>query len=320
MLPAVEPSIARDKNTSHSVFDAASSRNPASVPAWLINSSGRLPYRSESRPISGPDTNWHTAYVDTSSPTTCGDAPSRSAKNGSSGKMIVKPNTSTHTIRKMGSSRELNTRGSYDGIRSAARASTAPLTTPMSDQLYLTCWLRGWSGPSMLPAYERLLRLFPFSPLACQPSTFKVLALDFASPALFERSWPPPPPIDSVLEAAREFLHPDGAFELETWWDLWQFDADWAIAPARIRLAAFGPQFDSGLSGHLRIEFGLDAHFLPRPGLPDQLKMIQSNVRSLLKLAHDIDDVLRPERRRLWSESGEDFTLRLRHALEETGR
>lgn len=170
----------------------------------------------------------------------------------------------------------------------------------------------------MLRAYHRLLELFPFSRLARQPSTFRVLALDFASPALFERAYAPPVPVPSILDAAREFQHPDAAFELDTFWDLWQFDNDWSLAPARIRLSAFGPDFDSAGAGHLRVEFGLDAHFLPQPGLPDQLTMVQSNVRSLLKLAHDLDDALKPERRRLWSESGEDFTLRLRNALENS--
>ena len=65
----------------------------------------------------------------------------------------------------------------------------------------------------------------------------------------------------------------------------------------------------------LEIEFGIDAHFLPQPDMPDSLRMIQSNIKSLLKLVHDLDDALPVETRRLWSESGENFSEKLHQAL-----
>jgi hypothetical protein len=43
--------------------------------------------------------------------------------------------------------------------------------------------------------------------------------------------------------------------------------------------------------------------------------MIQSNIQSLLKLVHDLDDALPVETRRLWSESGDNFSDKLHQAL-----
>jgi hypothetical protein len=43
--------------------------------------------------------------------------------------------------------------------------------------------------------------------------------------------------------------------------------------------------------------------------------MVQSNIKSLLKLVHDLDDALPVETRRLWSESGENFSDKLHQAL-----
>ncbi len=69
----------------------------------------------------------------------------------------------------------------------------------MADQLYLSYWLRNFSEPTMLRHYEKLLRLFPFSRLAKQPSTFKVLAVDYSEPVVVEIPYPPPVPVDAIL-------------------------------------------------------------------------------------------------------------------------
>jgi hypothetical protein len=45
--------------------------------------------------------------------------------------------------------------------------------------------------------------------------------------------------------------------------------------------------------------------------------MSESNIKSLLKLAHDLDNALTSSRRRLWTETGENFAERLQRALEE---
>jgi len=190
----------------------------------------------------------------------------------------------------------------------------------------------------MLRHYEKLLRLFPFSRLAQQPSTFKVIAVDYSEPAVLEVPYPPPVPIDDILAAAKDFQNVDSCYRLETWWDLWHFTDEWRLAPTRVALSCFGPEFDQGNAGFhaeqqaavtefpgsaadaaanraLEIEFGIDANFLPQPELPDSPRLVQSNIKSLLKLVHDLDDALPVETRMLWSESGENFSEKLHQAL-----
>ena len=45
--------------------------------------------------------------------------------------------------------------------------------------------------------------------------------------------------------------------------------------------------------------------------------MAQSNLRGLLRLAHELEGALPVEKRRLWSESGENFAARLEGAVGE---
>ena len=188
----------------------------------------------------------------------------------------------------------------------------------MADQLYLSYWLRNYSEQNMLRHYEKLLKLFPFSRLARQPSTFRVLAVDFNQPPLLEIPFPPPLSIEQVMAAAKDFQNADCCYRLESWWDLWQFEAKWELLPARVALSCFGLEFEKENDAHLDVEFGIDAHFLPQPEIPNSVRMIQSNIKSLLKLVHDLDDALPVENRRLWSESGENFSEKLHQALLST--
>src|SRR5690348_12172268 len=105
----------------------------------------------------------------------------------------------------------------------------------MADQLYLTYWLQNHNEPAMLRQYEKVLRLFPFSRLATQPSTFKVLAVNYNEPPLAEVPYTPPVPIDALLGVAKDFQNADVCHRLESWWDLWLFDKEWKLAPSRVR-------------------------------------------------------------------------------------
>jgi len=44
---------------------------------------------------------------------------------------------------------------------------------PMSDRLYLSCWVRGYSDFTMLRHYAKLLETFPFSKLSQRPQTLR---------------------------------------------------------------------------------------------------------------------------------------------------
>jgi hypothetical protein len=247
--------------------------------------------------------------------------------------MMVSPRTSTETIRNIGSSGDLRKRRQYDGNRRRTKL--------MADQLFLSYWLSHYNETSMLRNYEKVLRLFPFSRLSQQASTFKIMAVDLREPVVAEIPYSPPVPMEDILAVAKDFQNPDSAYRLETWWDLWQFEDEWKLMPARVALCCFGPEFDQSPSGltdahtdwrkpviefpdlnsdaaigcALEIEFGIDANFLPQPGLPDSPRLVESNIKSLLKLVHDLDDALPVETRRLWSESGENFAEKLHQAL-----
>lgn len=215
----------------------------------------------------------------------------------------------------------------------------------MADQLFLSYWLRNYSDATMLRNYEKLLRLFPFSRLTQQASTFKIMGVDANEPVIAEIPYAAPVPIDDILAVAKDFQNPDACYWLETWWDLWQFDGEWKLTPVRVTLCCFGPEFDQAPSNPpgpldpgqprviefpnaddelaigcaLEIEFGIDANFLPQPELPGSARMTESNIKSLLKLVHDLDDALPVDRRKLWSESGENFADKLHHALTSVG-
>ena len=184
----------------------------------------------------------------------------------------------------------------------------------MPDQLYVSYWLRGFTGPNMLRHLDKALRLFPFSRL--KPGVaLTVYAVRISEPAVFERVFPETPQVSDLVAAARDFLADDCAIEVEAAWDLWQYDEEWKLRPARVRLTCYGPRFESESDENLRIDFGLEDLFLPQTELPNHLVMVRSNIRSLLHLVHEIDSQLAVERRLLWSESGGNFADRLQAAL-----
>lgn len=190
--------------------------------------------------------------------------------------------------------------------------------TEVADQLYLSYKLRGFSPMNMLRHWERLLRVFPFSRLSQGASTLRVHAVSFREPALFERSFPDPFELETMLQATKEFTGADGAAQLESRWDIWQYlEDDWRVAPTRVTFTCFAPGFEDSDGDDLRVDFGPDALFLPDLDLPRSAFMSQSNIRSLLHFVHEADQALSAENRRLWTESGENFADRLKQALEE---
>jgi len=176
------------------------------------------------------------------------------------------------------------------------------------DRLYLSCWIRRFSESNMLQHFEKMLGIFPFSKLSPRGPVLRVYAIEHTEPPLFERAFPPLADPGLLIAAATEFAHDDCAIQVDGSWDLWQHERDWKLEPAPVVLCCFGPAFDNEEGDHLRIEFGVDSRFLPQPGIEGSLRMVQSNVRSLLHLVGEIDGNLDLERRQLWSESGVNFS------------
>ena len=196
----------------------------------------------------------------------------------------------------------------------------------VTDQLSLSIWLEKHAKPNRLSHFEALLRLFPFSQRDQPQSTFSVSAIDTTEPPLLERPFNGPADIAEILPIFRDFRGEDVAYRYESWWDLWQFDRDWAIKPGRVVLSCFGPDFDNGTDRtaieqeDLRIDFGVDSNYLPQAEVPSAAKLIESNIKSLLRLVHEIDSVLPVKLRRLETESGENFAERLQQRLTASGR
>jgi hypothetical protein len=127
--------------------------------------------------------------------------------------------------------------------------------------------------------------------------------------------------VDEALRIFSDYSGEDVSYSLESWWDLWQFNGDWLLAPAPVGLSCFGPEFDNAAGlpvadqEDLRIDFGVDAHFLPAEEIAGGTNLIASNIRSLLRLVHELDSTLPVRKRKLETESGENFAGRLQHAL-----
>lgn len=160
-----------------------------------------------------------------------------------------------------------------------------------------------------------MLGLFPFSKLASRGPTLRVYAIERVEPPLFEREFPVGAEVSVMIEAAREFFQPDCTCEIDAFWDLWQHVGEWKLQPTPVTLVCLGPQFENGHDDHLRIEFGLDAQFMPMPHIEGGLRLGQSNLKSLLRLVKDLEQGLDLERRQLWSESGANFSEVLAQAI-----
>ena len=195
----------------------------------------------------------------------------------------------------------------------------------VTDQLFLSIWLDAESGDDRLRDFEKLLRLFPFSQRERPESTVSVHAIDTTEPPLLEEPVNGPVDVSEVVAMFREFEGDDVAYQLESWWDLWQFEEEWKLAPAAVTLSCFGPDFDNGTEEQpreqedLRIDFGVDANYLPRLDIPGSAKLTESNIKSLLRLVHEIESSLPVAKRRLETESGENFADRLQEVLSPSG-
>jgi hypothetical protein len=191
----------------------------------------------------------------------------------------------------------------------------------VTDQLYLSIWLDRNARPNRRRHFEKLLRIFPFSQREQGQNTVSIQAVSATEPPLFERPMNGPVDVEEVLEALRDYSGDDLGLRVETWWDLWQYTDNWALAPARVSLSCLGPEFDNGAtyeSGEqedLRIEFGVDIHYLPQPDVPGSTRLVESNIKSLLRLVHELDSALPMAKRRLETESGENFADRLKEVL-----
>jgi hypothetical protein len=189
----------------------------------------------------------------------------------------------------------------------------------MADRLYLSCWVTRRNGThsaaTLLRYFEKILGVFPFSKLAARGPEIRVYAIEHLEPPQFEREFPPASDPLDLIAAAREFMQEDCLTEIDAAWDLFQYVGDWKLLPAGVTLSCVGPQFENEIGDQFRLDFGLDARYLPDPAIEGALKMGEANLKSLVHLVHEIERVLPLDRRQLWSESGESPAESITKAL-----
>lgn len=186
----------------------------------------------------------------------------------------------------------------------------------MADRLYLSIWLRNPNPENQLFRFERLMRAFPFSKLTQLESALRVYAVDFTQAPLAETLLAGVPQPETVVELCKEFAAPDSAYQLDAFWDLWRYEnEDWSLAPAAVSIFSFAREFEREDNEDFRIEFGLESQFLPDTETAGGVRMLRSNIQSLLSVVKDIETRLPVERRLLWSESGENFAEVLQRKL-----
>lgn len=181
----------------------------------------------------------------------------------------------------------------------------------MPERVYLSLWIRGFDAENMLRHFRRMLERFPYSRLRPGIDALRVYAFEDSEPPALEHLFSGAPDVEAVLRLAGEFKHADCAYLVDGWWELWRFDGAWKLTPSRVTLCCFGPSFDNPTGDHLRVELPSESDFTPGTGLPGAARAIESNLQGLLRLARELGEALPLERRRVWTESGEDLAARL---------
>ena len=103
-------------------------------------------------------------------------------------------------------------------------------------------------------------------------------------------------------------------------------DTQWRRTPSVVAIACMGPSFapeESEDRAHIRIDFGLDAPFLPMDeedaeacGIDTDEADVRGreNLQQLVEFVHRLDEILPVERRVLWCESGENLAQKIMSA------
>jgi hypothetical protein len=196
----------------------------------------------------------------------------------------------------------------------------------MADRLYLSLWFPNFRLPALAPALVSVLKQFSGAGSTLRVHAAAAYPISWNEPPVYQRIYEE----DEVQESAPEqavaeatqILHDDFAYEFEIKWDLWLaetvggLDPLWKQEPVIVRVAGFGPQFDEGAyeqNGQIRVDFGLDTHFLLEEMELDQVgaEYVKRNVQKLVEVTNAIQENCGISSRLLWSESGENLAQKL---------
>jgi hypothetical protein len=192
------------------------------------------------------------------------------------------------------------------------------------DPLYLSLWYPTFSGPDAASRLLSVLQEIPFSAQTPGITYAAVHPVSWGEATILERRHRPGVSPAEAVEVVAELFHDDYAYVYEAYWDLWmiQPDQQWSPTPVLMKIIAHGEDFEDGVykeAGHIQIELGLDAPFLP--GATASTEKAQSHIRE--NIAKLVDFTNRAERgsrantRLLWSESDENLAQELIASLQK---
>jgi hypothetical protein len=194
----------------------------------------------------------------------------------------------------------------------------------MSDALFLNVWFPSFDEAEMMPRTLSVLRQFPFSAARPGISYLAIHPISWTEPTVLERRFRPGLDPEQTIAIAAEFLHTDYAYSIETHWDLWDPDSesgDPKLSPTQVKFIAQGTEFEDHAyqqSGHLQIDFGLDAPFLyddfELTTLTEQ--QVRANVQRLVSFTSAVEKNCGISGRVLWSESTENLAQKLIERLQ----
>lgn len=190
---------------------------------------------------------------------------------------------------------------------------------PMPDPLYLSLWFPDFSGPAMLPHMLAVLQQFPFSAQRPGISYASVQPVSWNEASVIERRFSPGIQPEEALVLAADLIHDDYAYVFDAYWDLWTPEEnarEWRQLPSLVKFIMQGEDFDESAqeqTGHIQIDFGLDAPFLQEDvALTEETQTkVRENVGKLIEFTVKAEKNTRATGRLLWSESEENLAQKL---------
>jgi len=189
----------------------------------------------------------------------------------------------------------------------------------VSDPLYLSLWFPSFCGPEMLPHILAVLKQFPFSPQRPGIAYLALHPVSWSEATLLEQRYVPGISPEQAIVIAADHVHDDFAYIFEAYWDLWTPDESgqtWTQVPTLVKFIAQGEEFDERASeqtGHMEVDFGLDAPFLHEELMltEENKTKVQANVQKLVEFTTRAERNTRTSGRVLWSESENNLAQKL---------
>jgi hypothetical protein len=194
----------------------------------------------------------------------------------------------------------------------------------MADSLYLSLWFPSFDEAEIFPRTVSVLRQIPFSAARSGVTYAAIQPVAWSEPTILERRFRPGVAPEEAVADVAEFLHDDYAYVFEAYWDLWtppEGEEKWVLEPSLVRLIAHGTEFEERAAeetGHIQIDFGLDASFLHEEvAFTDETERnIRSNVQKLVEFTAKVEKNSGATGRLLWSESEENLAQKLINRLQ----